>query len=580
MLDIRYPTLLAVFALLVCLVPSKSAQAQHVSEAHRLALVALNLEFNREQITGSEEELQAAFKLACDAGYNLACQRGAWLVYGQADLQVAESVFEYGCETGDPVACLVVGWSLDERAPRSEERGRTWKRAARIFNNQCKEGFTPGCHEYGWFLFENKGLKADPRAALLRWKPACEAEYQPSCTVLGTLSLEGAPGVRKDVRAAEKLYDGACEAGYAEACFQVAKLRSSDWDVPEWDAYYGPLCEQGHADSCWRLGSQYINGSMKPPSEGRAYELLARGCDLRNAKACREAGRIHQHANPPRDVDAGSYFGRACLLGDIGGCTSQAEMILADRIDGSVKDSTSAFEFACLKRSLPGACTALAIELMRGVDLPRDPVRARALLHRSCVNENSTVAACAALASSYEEGQGGDRDRTTAAKYYRWACNAGHVESCLKRGDLLLKGRGIERDDHEALSMYRRACDGNLPNACFQGARILDLGTFVSRDVAQAIELYQTSCAGGIGDACAGQGRLKEEGLHGQPDFEAARAAYEEGIMLTSIEAKRRMARLLWNGLGGKKQKRRAAKLAAEACQAGDAVACRGAAFL
>jgi len=575
-----YTPVIALFAMLACLLPGASAEAQQISEAHRLALSALSLEFNREHVTGSQEELETAFKGACDAGYNLACQRGAWLVYGQADLQLAESVFEYGCETGDPVACLVVGWSLDERAPMTEERDRTWKNAARIFNEQCKAGFTPGCHEYGWFLYENRGIKADPRAALLRWQPACKEGYQASCNVLGTLSLEGAPGVRKDARAAKKFFEGACEAGHVEACYNLAELDTSGFDVPQWDATYGPLCTQGHGDSCWRLGSQYINGSLKPPTADRAYELLSRGCDLQNAKACREAGRIHQHADPPMDDEAGNFFGRACLLGDIGGCTSQAEMILAKRIDGSVKDSTSAFESACLKRSLPGACTALAIELMRGVDLPRDPVRARALLHRSCVNENSAVEACAALATAYEDGQGGDRDRTTAAKYYRWACNAGHVESCMKRGNLLTKGRGIERDDHEALSMFRRACEGGVSGACHYGGQILEEGTYVSRDVGQAIELYQIGCAGGIGNACARQGWLKEEGAHGQPDFEAARAAYEEGILLTSIEAKRRMSRLLWNGLGGKKSKSRAKKLAAEACQAGDAVACRGAAFL
>ena len=581
LLDPRHAIVVAFFTSLMCLFPGAPAAAQQeISDAHRLALHAMNLEFSHEHITGSPEELDVAFKAAYDAGYNLACQRGAWLVYGHPDLQIAESVFEYGCETGDPVACLVVGWSLDERAPRTEERDRTWKQAARLFKAQCDDGFTAGCHEYAWFLFENKGLTADPRAALLRWEPACEAGHLASCTVLGVLKTEGGPGVRQDVRAGEKHLEDACKGGFAEACYRQAERQNDSWDVPTWDSTYGPLCEAGHADSCWRLGSQYINGSMQAESEERPYELLVRGCDLKNSKSCREAGRIHQHATPPNDVEAGSYFGRACLLGDIGGCTSQAEMILAERIDGSVKDSTAAFEYACLNRSLPGACTALAIELMRGVDLPRDPVRARALLHRSCVNENSSVDACGALATAYEDGQGGDRDRTTAAKYYRWACNAGHVESCMKRGNLLTNGRGIERDDHEALSMFRRACEGGISAACFQGGTILEEGTYVSRDVVQAIELYQIGCAGGIGDACARQGWLKEEGADSQPDFEAARAAYEEGILLASTEAERRMARLLWNGLGGKSSKKRAKKLAAESCQAGDAVACRGAAFL
>ena len=578
--DHRHTTLAAVIAVLVGLFPVGVAQAQEGSRSQQMAFNALTLDFGRDNVTGSEETLQELFVEACNAGYTIACQREAWLVFGQADLELAEGAFDYACETGDSVACMVVGWSLDERAPRTEERDRTWKRAARIFKTQCDGGYIPACHEYASFLFENKGLKADPRAAPLRWKPACESGYQASCTTLGSLLLQGADGIRQDIEGGEELLQGACDAGHPDACFRQAIRQDEGWEADQWDATYGRLCEQGHSEACWRLGSRYLNGSLKAPDETRAENLLEAGCALRHPRACQQVGRIHEHAMPSRDDEAGNYFGRACLLGNIEGCASQAKMILAGRIDGSVKDSTEAFESACRKRNLPGACTALAIELMRGVDLPRDPIRARALLHRSCMNENSSVESCATLALAYEEGQGGDRDRTTAAKYYRWACNAGDLTSCLRRGDLLTTGRGIQRDDHEALAMYRRACEGENPIACFRGGRILEEGTYVTRDVAESIEMYQVGCAGGNGNACARQGWLKEEGAHGKPDFEAARAAYEEGILLTSTEAKRRMSRLLWNGLGGPKQRRRAKKLAVEACRSGDAVACRGAAFL
>jgi len=578
--DHRLFKLAPVVASLVGLLATGNAQAQELSHAQDLALEALTLEFSRDQATGSDEALQEKFEAACAAGYNLACQRGSWQVYGQADLELAEGTFDYACETGEPVACLVVGWSLDARASRTEDRDRTWKRAARIFKTHCDNGFTPACHEYAGFLYESKGFDADPRAAPLRWKPACEAGYQPSCTTLGALLIEGGPGIRKNVSEGEAMLEAACEAGHPDACYQNAIRQDTEWEAEQLEATYAPLCEQGYSQACWTIGSRYLNGTLKAPEEGRALALMQAGCALRHAESCRQVGRIHAYANPPMDEEAGLSYGRACLLGDIQGCTSQAEMILAGRIDGSVKESTEAFESACQKRSLPGACTELAIELMRGVDLPRDPVRARSLLHRSCMTENSSIRACAALAKAYEEGQGGDRDRTTAAKYYRWACNAGDLTSCLRRGDLLNTGRGITRDDHEALAMYRRACEGENPRACFSGGRILEEGTYVTRDVGQAIDMYQQGCAGGHGDACARQGWLKEEGANGKPDFEAARAAYEEGILLTSTEAKRRMARLLWNGLGGPKQRGRAKKLAVEACRAGDAVACRGAAFL
>jgi TPR repeat protein len=59
-----------------------------------------------------------------------------------------------------------------------------------------------------------------------------------------------------------------------------------------------------------------------------------------------------------------------------------------------------------------------------------------------------------------------------------------------------------------------------------------------------------------------------------------AREAYESAVANGSLEAKRALARLLWIGEGGKKDKGRAKALCREACQGGDPIACRGPEFL
>jgi len=275
---------------------------------------------------------------------------------------------------------------------------------------------------------------------------------------------------------------------------------------------------------------------------------------------------------------AGDFFARACDLGEIGGCTSQVELITQDLIEGAVKDSHTAFKTACLKRNSAAACTALAMELMRGVDLPRDPARARALLHRACIDADSSPKACYELGRSYSKGEGGDRDRTTGAKYFRYACDQGHMRACEDRGDLLNAGRGILRDDHDALAMYTRACEAGVAMACHKGAVILDEGTYVTADPAQATEMYQAACDYGSGEGCTGLGLMLEQGASPEePNPIGAREAFERGIALGSISALREQARMLWNGVGGSKQRVRARRLASEACQKGDARACRGA---
>jgi hypothetical protein len=125
--------------------------------------------------------------------------------------------------------------------------------------------------------------------------------------------------------------------------------------------------------------------------------------------------------------------------------------------------------------------------------------------------------------------------------------------------------------------MYIKACEAGMGSACNKGAVIIDTGTFVNRDADRAMELYGKACDGGAGDGCTGLGRLLEESDDKPSDYEAARMAYERGIALGSVEALREQARMLWRGYGGKKRRIRARKLASEACQKGDAIACSGA---
>lgn len=582
--------LLTTFTMLLQLLAfSGEAAAQEPSDAKELALRALNLEFFRDDVTATEPDLADLFKRSCDQGYQLACERRSWLVDGQANLQAAGVTFEKACKIGDPLACLVHAWALDEAAPASEDPERTYRAAALVLKLHCDAGYQPACHEYGGFLFENKGLSADPRSALLRWKPACDSGYLASCARLGELELEGAPGVAKNPRGALATFDATCKRGHPAACFAVGTLSDASWDAAKVHDWYSGLCDDGHRESCWKLGLLYQNRTIEPvtgdvpaakdPSETKDA-LMLRGCELGHASACYEAGRSRTAGASPSWSEAAALFSAACRHGESDGCKELVDLQLEDRIEGGIKTDATAYDAACEREGHIGACTALALGLMTGVEVPRDPLRARQLLQRSCVDASSSPEACTALGRVFEDGIGGDRDRTEAARFYRWACYADRFDACDRRGDLLASGNGIKRDDLEALAMYQRACSGGIGAACHKGGIIVDEATYVTRDLVRASELYSTACEGGVASACPALGRVREGGVNGPPDFETARVAYEKGVSMDDVESRRRLARLLWNGLGGKRDKGRARALTREACQAGDPIACRGPEFL
>lgn len=556
---------------------TSTAAAAPPTGPQSLAIRALELEFDRHSVTATAEELDDAFSAACKAGYSLGCQRNAWVVYGKADLPTAAKLFEPACEEGDPVACLVVGWNLDVQAPITSERDRLWRAAALQFRRLCDDDFHPACFDYGASLYFNKGFKADPRAGIVRWQDACETGEVHSCRILGELTMDGSTVVRKDARKAGELLQQACDGGALQACYSLGKVKHADWMWSEHDEWYRNLCVGGHRSACSDLAQLYLNGTQKAKDESVIDSLLTRGCDLGSAGACFEAGRRAQNSDKPDYVEASNRFNSACELGDLSGCTSQVQLITDGMVEGSVKTAPQAFETACLKRNSSAACTALALELLRGVDLARDPVRARALLHRACVDADSAPNACSALGGVYSDGTGGDRDRTEAVKYLRWACDQGQIQACLERGDLLNLGRGVQRDDYDALAMYQKACDGGMGEGCYKAGTILFEGTYVDQNLEQAQALFGRACSAGSGDGCTGLGRSLEAGQADEQSLIRVRDAYARGNTLGSLSAKREFARALWNGLGGSKKRSQARKLASEACQAGDAVACQGA---
>ncbi|MEQ1504855.1 MAG: tetratricopeptide repeat protein [Myxococcota bacterium] len=558
------------------------ARAQTAGEARDLALVALRLEFQRDGLAATPDELTKAFDGACNRGYNPACRRSTWLVDGRPDPNRVVGVFEPSCEAGDVVACLVTGWALDQIAAvqtNADDRDRTWRKAARQLKADCDGGYQPACHDYAGYLYDNKGVVSDPAPALRRWKAACDAGELASCTTLARLYRDGGSGVTASPELAGKLATQACTGGYIDGCAVVGELTDAGWSAAKLDAFYGKLCDAGHRESCWRLARVYYDGIHPEPTPGRLQGLFERGCDLGHARSCYEAGRWDLDHGGDINQAAGR-FGRACELGDAAGCSSQVDLMLTGRVAGTVREAYDAFNVACDVHQSIRACMVLAFALIDGVQVPRDAERGRALLQRVCVDERSDAASCFTLGRSFEEGLGGDRDRTEATKYYRWACAADHYEACMRRGDLLVSDVGVRRDDHEALNMYQRACDGAIAGGCYEAGRILDEATYVKQDLAQAAVYYGRACDAGEARGCFGLGKVSERGANGTPDMKGARDAYERAIAAGSLDAKRALARLLWNGYGGGRAHGRAKQLCREACQSGDAVACRGPSFL
>jgi len=232
----------------------------------------------------------------------------------------------------------------------------------------------------------------------------------------------------------------------------------------------------------------------------------------------------------------------------------------------------------CMSTNDAETCTAWAGALLERTDTCYDGHQARQLLLKACDGVNSPAQACWMLGEVHEEGIGGERDRTRAASYYRWACRSGSKDACYRRGLLLEKGMGVARDDELALASHKQACDLGEFRSCLHGGDILNEGTFIDRNIEAAMDLYSSGCQGDEIGACIAMGRLQLEIEPSDPV--GARINFERAASEGSLEALRELAYVLWNGIGGKADKKQAKELCRTACQSGDSIACRGPQFL
>jgi len=534
-------------------------------------LQMLQADFNRRGLTLPRQGLADRYKTRCESGWTLACDASIWHKDGVSSLNKAAEPLEKACDTGDASACIALGWTHESKAEDAGGSRNEYRAAARGYKSLCdSEKNQYACYEYGAILFNNLGVTADPRLGVRRWETACAASEGAACTALSRIYHNGSK-IKADPEKARDFAKQACKAGDPLGCLELARLTE---DPAKIDAALSTLCQQGGVEACWELASSYLSGEKTEPAAGTTRGLLDLGCELGHGPSCSSAA-IAALADGEETV-AARLFRRACSAGDINSCTGLVELILAERTDGSVRADRYAFEVACSRGGNAMACNVLGMALLEGQSLKKDTARARALLKQSCIDKNSPARPCFVLGDLYETGAGGERDRTLAVTYFKWACDQGWGEACDRRGDLLNEGVGVREDDAEALAMYQAGCDAGFPDACYKAAVLLDDGTNITRDAPRALQLYIQGCNKGVGDACLRLGKLYESDKGGQRDDAAAREAFDKAVALGNIEAHRRLSRLLWNGLGGKKDKKRAKALCSAGCQADDPVACRG----
>jgi TPR repeat protein len=224
---------------------------------------------------------------------------------------VSPADLETSCNADGAAACDELG----NRVHDGLAVPRNLVRAAELFRKACKGKNQDGCADAARALALGEGQQADPKAALPRLEQMCKSGHARACGHLGDLFSRGL-GSPQDSTRADGLLAKACDAGVARACSNLASVlftggsreqaedlaeKGCDLGDPAGCAYLGDLyarsndtvraslyfsraCEGGFAHGCAGQGFLLVESGIDPK---RGRELLQKGCDGGEAKACK-----------------------------------------------------------------------------------------------------------------------------------------------------------------------------------------------------------------------------------------------------------------------------------------------------
>ncbi|GAH10818.1 unnamed protein product, partial [marine sediment metagenome] len=200
--------------------------------------------------------------------------------------------------------------------------------------------------------------------------------------------------------------------------------------------------KQYSGSACQELAKFYLKGNSVDRDVARAVDLLRRGCKRPSRRACLDLGNL--------------------LLDE-------------QEIEQDVAGAVAAFSRACEgKKKEAKACSRLGVMLARGVEIPRDAVKAEQFLIDGCTFPKWVGTACYELARLYETDLSGRKSEQEITDIYRVACQRAdskrNGDACVAAARRELEGKGksqgIKQGNNWASQLYSRGCQLKHLESC------------------------------------------------------------------------------------------------------------------
>lgn len=499
------------------------------------ALQALVLEFRQDGESAPAERIAGLHVEACAAGWAPSCTPEAWRRSGRADLSAARAAFAPLCAAGDPLGCVVEGWTwtqLPSTPGDVTHLAPDLDLGEARFGAACDAGYPRGCSELASVL--SKRMGGDLARAWELARGACTAQVANACQVAANIvgpSLLLVPDPRQTER---ELRVRACELGNMASCAALADMRRRGVEGPadpdgglaelrrlcdegvtracsdasfalveagaktEGRAMRARGCEWGDEDACALLAVGTMKGTGVPADPAAGLAELERLCGEGNGSACRRFGYVLRDGELA-DVDqrrATAAFEAGCALGDENACDAAGYRRLFGLAGPRDPDGGLAMLLKACAEDLAAACYDAGYALANGMVVARDVAAARTLLEEACARSHAE--ACVRLGTLLEaEPAEARRAYAKARDLWRTSCDRGVARSCEELADMVKNGQGGRKSARGARRILKEACESD-PRTCARLAHFLS----AKGRIGQAVAADQRGCEAGVDAAC------------------------------------------------------------------------------
>ncbi|MBU1241388.1 sel1 repeat family protein [Myxococcota bacterium] len=303
-------------------------------------------------------------------------------------------------------------------------------------------------------------------------------------------------------------------------------------------------CNSEDKEACFYLGQAMEAWKQRGTERASAEKWYAKACDLKDGKACFEAGRFNtlgSHGAPVVRKTGLKFFDRACMLKVSAGCVwrdyltglwedgpartqmtkklntacSAQDLLacsfagrlmgLSAKTVGELEKVHSMLSKACREKSVR-ACTYLGEFLEKNRDMNTSGAAMTGHLERGC--KQGVPEGCLGLAKVFMEQAGEMKYTPKVVELMVEACMLGELNSCATLSTLYYDGKVLPVSYESSLFYARRGCSGGNGGSCLLAARIFRFGQGIKPNFDESLRYLKESCSLRNWEACIEAGQI------------------------------------------------------------------------